>query len=60
MALEDHQPERRPGQVIDYEPRCWRCGRLLIEYAARPWKSTCGRCKATNASAPDPGAPRAP
>lgn len=45
----------KPGEacpVTDESPRCWRCGRKLVEYASRPWKVMCGKCKAPNASAP--------
>jgi phage FluMu protein Com len=31
---------------VDHKPKCWRCGKLLAEYVARPWRFTCPRCKA--------------
>ena len=34
------------GQLIDFKPRCWRCNKLLAEYATRPWRARCVRCKA--------------
>lgn len=36
--------------VVDQQIRCWRCGRLLIDFAARPWRIRCARCKADNRS----------
>jgi phage FluMu protein Com len=37
---------------VDQKPKCWRCGRLLAEYVARPWRFNCPRCKAENNSPP--------
>lgn len=37
--------------VTDYDPSCWRCGRVIAEYASRPWSIRCRRCKAENRSA---------
>ena len=34
--------------VTDYEPRCWKCGRMLGKYISRPWSIRCRRCKANN------------
>lgn len=43
------RPEPAPTiVVIDRQPTCWRCGRTLLDYAARPWRVTCRRCKAVN------------
>lgn len=39
-----------PKVVIDRPPTCWRCGRALAEYAARPWSIKCRRCHAPNQS----------
>ncbi len=36
------------AQVVDREPRCWRCGKKLAESVGRPWQITCMRCKAKN------------
>lgn len=38
--------------IVDHGVRCWRCGRLLIELCARPWRVRCSRCKEPNASPP--------
>lgn len=35
---------------VDERPRCWRCKRLLAEFAARPWSIKCKRCQAQNNS----------
>lgn len=43
--------------VLDIDVRCWRCKKLLIEMAARPWKARCARCKETNVSPPAPSGP---
>lgn len=37
-----------PAHVTDYQPRCWKCGRMLGKYFSRPWSIKCRRCKATN------------
>lgn len=37
---------------VDHAIKCWRCDRKLAEYAARPWRFTCPRCKALNQSEP--------
>lgn len=48
------------ADLIDFSPRCWRCEKLLAEYATRPWRCKCVRCKATNqAGDVPPGAPPA-
>lgn len=48
------------GQLVDFHPRCWRCQKLLTEYATRPWRAKCVRCKAVNqAGDVPPGAPPA-
>ena len=39
--------------VIDYEPQCWRCRRVLGGSMARPWNVKCRRCKALNYSKPE-------
>lgn len=36
------------SQLVDFLPRCWRCSKLLTEYATRPWRARCIRCKAIN------------
>lgn len=38
--------------TTDYEPRCWRCKRVLAGFMSRPWEKRCERCKADNASEP--------
>lgn len=40
--------------VTDQSPRCWRCNRVLAFYVTRPWAILCGKCKARNASGPEP------
>ena len=40
-----------PALVTDYQPRCWKCGRVLGRYFSRPWSIRCRRCKATNQDA---------
>jgi len=48
------EPERRLVLlIIDQQPRCWRCGRMIAWLAARPWRISCGRCKALNSSEPE-------
>jgi hypothetical protein len=42
-----------PAVAVDQAPRCWRCGRKLAEYLARPWLIVCQRCKAKNGYAND-------
>lgn len=37
--------------IIDYQPRC-RCGRILGDYFARPWRKDCGKCHETNGFLP--------
>lgn len=37
-----------PETITDYEPRCWKCSRLLGSYFTRPWCIRCRRCKASN------------
>lgn len=36
------------GKLIDFKPRCWRCNKLIAEYATQPWRARCVRCKALN------------
>lgn len=36
---------------VDRAPRCSYCGRLLMDFLARPWQATCPRCKTVNRSA---------
>lgn len=36
--------------MTDYDPKCWRCDRVLAEYMTRPWSRRCHRCKAQNRS----------
>ena len=31
---------------VDENPLCWSCGRKLADYATRPWRMRCSRCKA--------------
>lgn len=40
-----------PAQATDYQPKCWKCGRVLGRYFSRPWSIKCRRCKATNQGA---------
>lgn len=59
IALPDIQPaapivvssDHAPG-IIDQQPRCWRCGRMVAWFVARPWRVSCGRCRAVNGSEP--------
>jgi len=44
-------PQAAPA--VDEKIKCWRCQRVLCDYAARPWAFTCPRCKARNASPPE-------
>jgi hypothetical protein len=44
----------RPQPIVDQAPTCWRCGRVLMGYAGRPWSVTCKRCRAKNKSGPAP------
>lgn len=46
----DHAEERFtvPALVTDYQPKCWKCGRMLGKYFSRPWSIRCRRCKANN------------
>ena len=47
-------PDGNPTEfahVTDYQPRCWKCGRVLGKYFSRPWSIKCRRCKATNQGA---------
>jgi phage FluMu protein Com len=39
--------------IVDQEPRCWRCNRLLAYFLARPWRLKCERCNAVNGNAPE-------
>lgn len=39
-----------PVTIIDTAPRCWKCGRVLMAYAARPWSVRCKRCRSENKS----------
>ena len=32
----------------DEAVRCWRCNKLLAEYATQPWQIKCSRCKGMN------------
>lgn len=32
--------------VMDKEPRCWRCNRIVALFVTRPWAIRCSRCKA--------------
>lgn len=44
-------PRETPDYVltqVDYMIRCWRCRKLVMEQAGRPWAFTCPRCKARN------------
>jgi len=41
---------RRVPNVVDEQPRCWRCRRKLAEHATRPWAIRCERCGALTAS----------
>lgn len=36
------------GTIVDCEPRCWRCEKLLAVKMGRPWVIVCQRCKARN------------
>ena len=48
---EDEEPDDNPtgpAHITDYQPRCWKCGRVLGKYFSRPWSIKCRRCKATN------------
>ena len=41
------------GTVLDCNPRCWACSRILIDYVTRPWGGLIckrSRCKAINSS----------
>lgn len=49
--------ERATKTTTDADVRCWKCSRLLIELAGRPWRVKCSRCKATNQSPPDTAPP---
>ena len=51
MADESSQPSLSSvcAPVIDREPRCWRCHKMLANYLTRPWDVSCVRCKAKNA-----------
>lgn len=42
--------DKLPPPVIDQKPRCWKCDRVLMAYAARPWCIRCKRCKMVNKS----------
>ena len=53
--MTEPRPLRPPTLVeliVDSGVRCWRCDKLLIELAARPWRVICPRCKACNQSEP--------
>ncbi len=52
MTATTEQPTPPASATIDREPRCWKCGRRLAEYIARPWSMRCQKCKTPNASAP--------
>ena len=43
--------------MIDYEPRCWRCARVLAYHVCRPWAIQCSRCRARNGSPPSAAGP---
>jgi phage FluMu protein Com len=54
-AYGESQPRATPEpSLLDVEVRCtgpWRggrCGKLLAEFATRPWRITCPRCKHVN------------
>ena len=34
--------------LVDREPRCWRCNKMLANSLTRPWDIDCVRCKAKN------------
>ena len=41
------------GTILDCNPRCWACSRILIDYVTRPWGGLIckrSRCKAINSS----------
>lgn len=40
----------------DHNIRCGGCGKLLIEFATRPYSVRCPRCKAVKVAAPHPAA----
>ena len=44
--------EAQPRSIIDYRPRCERCGRVLGEQLTRPWQVRCSKstCKKFNTS----------
>ncbi len=42
------QPQQL-SRTVDTAPRCWRCGRILLQYAARPWAALCSKCHEQNA-----------
>ena len=51
---EDGDPDGNPtgpAHITDYQPRCWKCGRVLGRYFSRPWSIKCRRCKAKNQGA---------
>jgi hypothetical protein len=41
--------------VTDTNIRCWKCDKLLIEIASRPWRIRCRGCRSKNQSPPYPG-----
>jgi phage FluMu protein Com len=47
---ETQSPNTKIMPRVDQQPRCGKCGKLLAEYVARPWKFVCVRCKAQNNS----------
>lgn len=45
-------PAASTAPIVDQHIKCWRCSKTLCDYAARPWRFTCPRCKARNQSEP--------
>lgn len=56
MAKEPNIPTviRQPdGRLMDLNPRCWQCKKLLAVRLAHPWEVNCPRCGARNCNMPE-------